>query len=297
MMWIKTYGFDGFRLDAVKHIEVSWLTDLRAALLAQVEATTKQHVYLVGETFTGDRNLIKSFIAPCSQLDGQFDFPLRAQLVQNVIMRQGKMNDLITFMDSNTGFYGTSVMSTFLGNHDVPRSIELALDQPMFGAWDGGKNLAWSGQPSLPTSSNPFQRVAVAYALLMTSPGIPMVYYGDEYGMPGAGDPDNRRFMQWTGYSSDQQWLHDRIAGLAKARAQHVALRRGTRTMLNVGFDTAVYKMEASGDAVFVVLNRGDGSPAADGLPAGDYVDLVTGDAVHAPLTLAPRSALVLVAK
>ena len=32
---------------------------------------------------------------PCTKLDGQFDFPLRAQLVQNVLMRQGKMHDLI----------------------------------------------------------------------------------------------------------------------------------------------------------------------------------------------------------
>jgi glycosidase len=131
----------------------------------------------------------------------------------------------------------------------------------------------------------------------MTSPGVPMIYYGDEYGMPGAGDPDNRRFMQWTGYSSDQQWLRDRIAGLAKTRAQHAAMRRGTRTMLNVGFDTAVYKMDTSGDTVFVALNRGDSPQPSDGLPAGDYVDLVTGDAVQAPLSIAPRSALVLGAK
>jgi glycosidase len=296
LAWAKRIGVDGFRLDAVKHIETSWLTDVRARVDAEV--AWDQRFYMVGETFDGNRDLIKSFVNPGTMLDGQFDFPLRGQVLSTLLRRDGQMSDLTNFLASNDGYYGSgSVMSTFLGNHDVPRSIELALDQPMFGAWDGGKNLAWSGQPSLPTSSNPFQRVAVAYALLMTSPGIPMVYYGDEYGMPGAGDPDNRRFMQWTGYSSDQQWLHDRIAGLAKARAQHVALRRGTRTMLNVGFDTAVYKMEASGDTVFVVLNRGDGSPAADGLPAGDYVDLVTGDAVHAPLTLAPRSALVLAAK
>jgi glycosidase len=33
----------------------------------------------------------------------------------------------------------------------------------------------------------------------MTTKGIPLIYYGDEIGMPGAGDPDNRRFMQWMG--------------------------------------------------------------------------------------------------
>ncbi len=140
------------------------------------------------------------------------------------------MSDLVGFLDSNDGFYGPgSVMSTFLGNHDVPRSIELALDTPMFGAWDGGKNLAWSGQPTLPLTSAPFQRIATAWALVMTMPGLPMMYYGDEIGMAGAGDPDNRRFMQWADYTDDQLWLKKQISALTKIRAAHPATRRGTR--------------------------------------------------------------------
>jgi hypothetical protein len=48
---------------------------------------------------------------------------------------------------------------------------------------------------------------------------------------------------------------------------------------------------------VIVALNRGDFQTAAEGLPAGDYTDLVTGVAVTAPLDIAPRSAMVLVAR
>jgi glycosidase len=228
-------------------------------------------------------------------LDGQFDFPLRGQVLATLLRRDGVMSDLTNFIAGNDGFYGgASVMSTFLGNHDVPRAIELALDQPMFGPWDGGKNLAWFGQPSLPTDVNPFQRLSVAYAFLMTSPGIPMIYYGDEYGMPGAGDPDNRRFMQWSGYTANQQWLHDRIAALAKLRAAHSSTRRGTRTTLGVTTDTWVYRMDAAGDSVVVALNRGDAPADASGLPGGSYIDLVNGGTVTAPATVGPRSALVL---
>src|SRR5262249_32908054 len=89
--WRKTMDFDGMRLDAVKHIEITWLTDLRARLTAEIEPTTKQHVYLVGETFTGDQGLIKSFVNPSTMLDGQFDFPLRANLVSKVLQRQGAL--------------------------------------------------------------------------------------------------------------------------------------------------------------------------------------------------------------
>jgi glycosidase len=205
------------------------------------------------------------------------------------------MSDLAGFLDANDGYYGQgSVMSTFIGNHDVPRAIELALDNPMFGSWDGGKNLAWNNQPSLPSSANPFERLVVAYTLLFTIPGIPMIYYGDEFGMPGAGDPDNRRFMQWSNYTANQTMLRDRIAALAKIRSAHPSLRRGSRQTIGVSGDVFVYKMSTAGDAVIVALNRGDDQELAANLPAGTYTDLVSGVTVTAPVQLDPRSARLL---
>jgi glycosidase len=291
--WAKRIGIDGFRLDAVKHIETSWLTDVRSRI--QAEVAWDQRFYMVGETFDGSRDLIRSYVNPDTMLDGQFDFPLRGQILSNILRRDGQMGDLAGFLQSNDGFYGTgSVMSTFLGNHDVPRAIELAEDSPLFGAWDGGKDRAWVNRPSQPTSRNPYERLTVAYTLLLSLPGIPMLYYGDEVGMAGAGDPDNRRFMQWSSYTANQTFLRDRIAGLAKARAAHASLRRGTRTQLGVSADALVYKMTAPGDTVFVALNRGDAPQPAINLPAGDYKDLVTGEAVHAPAVIPARTGLLL---
>ena len=54
--------------------------------------------------------------------------------------------------------------------------------------------------------------------------------------------------------------------------------------------------MSTPGDTVFVALNRGDAPQSAINLPAGNYTDAVTGEAVHAPLTLPARTGLVLVA-
>jgi glycosidase len=296
LMWIQTYGFDGFRLDAVKQIEPVWLTDLRTALLTKVEATTKQHVYLVGETFTGDQNLIKSFINPCTELDGQFDFPLRAQLVQNVIMRQGVMHDLVAFMDNNTSFYGTSVMSTFLGNHDVPRTIHFGEDTPVWSdVWANGKDRNWSNQPAQPTSANAYQRLALGFVVLWTNRGAPMIYYGDEIGLAGAGDPDNRRMMPWTGYSAAQSTLLAEVQKLGTIRAAHTALRRGDRTTLSYGNDTWVYQMVDGTDKVYVAVNRSDAPVTVSGLPTGTLTDQLSGASVSGPsVSVSARSALVL---
>jgi glycosidase len=280
----------------VKHIETAWLTDFRARLLSDVEATTKQHVYLVGETFTGDRNLIKSFISPCSMLDGQFDFPLRAALDQAVLMRQTNMSDLIAFMDSNTSFYGLSVMSTFVGNHDVPRSIHFADDTPLWtDVWANGKDRNWSNQPSQPTSSNAYERLAVAFAILWTNRGAPMMYYGDEIGLAGAGDPDNRRMMPWTNYSAAQSALLGKVKTMGMLRQAHTALRRGDRTTLSSDNDSWVYQMVDGSDRVYVAINRADAQKTLGGLPGGSLTDGMTGEKLTGPsVTVPPRAARIM---
>jgi glycosidase len=294
-MWAQTSGVDGFRLDAVKHIETSWLLDARARLRAEIE-TGGQRFYLIGETFTSDQGLIKSYVDPATMLDGQFDFPLRAQLVRAVLNRQGAMRDLDGFIGGNDGFYGPgAIMGTFLGNHDLPRAIHLGEDVPQFHEWDTARDRAWQNQPQLPSRPEPFERLGVAFGLIMTLPGIPLIYYGDEIGMPGAGDPDNRRMMPWSGLTSDQTWLRALVTRLVHVRAAHVALRRGSRRTLGASQDGYVFERTGAGDHVYVALNRGDGQVMADGLPAGAYHDEVGGADVTAPLSMPPRSVMVLV--
>jgi glycosidase len=294
--WAKELGVDGYRLDAVKHIEDAWVTDLRARLNAEV--AFDQTFYLVGETFTGDRDLIKYYVDPDTKLDGQFDFPLRANILGTMLRRQGSMADLAGFLASNDTYYGAgAVMSTFIGNHDVPRVIGFAEDSPLWGNdWDNGASRAWSSQPGLPSGASAFQRLEVAYTFLLTSPGVPLIYYGDEIGLPGAGDPDNRRFMPWAGLTAEQIGLRDHITALTAIRRDHPALARGTRTVRGTSADVMTYEMSSAGDDVLVVLNRGDDSESAVGVPPGDYVDLLTGLPMTAPMQVPARGSLVLVA-
>ena len=300
MSWIKDNNVDGFRLDAVKHIEVSWLTDLRTRLTSEIEPTTNQHVYLVGETFTGDRALIKSFIDPCTKLDGQFDFPLRVQLVQNILLRQGKMQDLQGLMDSNNTFYGSGLMSTFLGNHDVPRSIHFAQNSPIWtDPWADGKDKNFgASRPGVVSETEAYERMALGMAVLMTTRGVPLIYYGDEIGLAGAGDPDNRRVMDWNsaGYNAGQKLLLDRQKKLGAIRKAHTALRRGNRSTLSIGDDTWAYKMDDGSDLVYVLLNRSDSAKTVSGLPSTTLNDALLGGTATGPSVSVPaRSARILI--
>lgn len=296
--WIQQTGIDGFRLDAVKHIEDQWLRDLRNRVTAEIEPASGEHFYMVGETFSGDRNAIAYYVNPVAMLDGQFDFPLRAELVASLLTRQRPLTGLKTFMDGYDNAYGAGIMSSFIGNHDVPRSIHFAQDTPLWqNEWDGGKDRAWDGQPSLPAGTSAFERLANAFTLLFTTKGIPLIYYGDEVGLAGAGDPDNRRTMQWSGYSAGQTFLLNHIKKLTSIRANHPALRRGTRQSISATTDTFAYKMTLGGEEVVVAINRGDSPQPIGDLPGGSLHELIRDTTVSGPTVTVPaRSAMVLVA-
>ncbi len=290
---------DGYRLDAIKHVDDSWLLQLRTEVekLAATR-TPRPRMYFVGETYDfGNRDYLKSFVDPATKLDGQFDFPLRLSLLQSVVMRQTPMTALRDLVASNDSFYGpNSLMSPWIGNHDLGRVIHMAEDTPMWGdPYSDGKDRAFNNQPTLPNYRRAFERLANAFAFLMTSPGVPLIYYGDEIGLPGAGDPDNRRFMQWNNLSADQQWLRSRVASLGQLRKNHSALRRGKRTNLSATVDTYAYSMSDGTETLYIAINRGDSDQTVSGLPAQSMQDLLNQSSVSGPNVLVPaRSTRVL---
>jgi glycosidase len=163
--------------------------------------------------------------------------------------------------------------------------------------WADGKDKAWSALPSLPSGSSAFERLANAYTLIFTLRGVPLLYYGDEIGMAGGGDPDNRRPMQWSGLTPAQTGLLAHVKKLTQIRAAHPALRRGTRTSLATTADTLAYKMQHNADSVYVLINRSDGAQTVGGVPNGSWDDLLSGSKVTGPSISVPaRSARVLVA-
>ncbi len=234
---VQEYDFDGFRMDAVKHMVMAFTTGMRARIQQDV-VTTGIPFYMVGETFDGDKNKIAEYVG-ADKLDGQFDFPLYFQVRDILLQHSRALNELADFVAANDPYYtdrwSGAIMSNFLGNHDVQRALTFA----------GGN------------TADAYKRLRMAQTFLMTSPGIPLIYQGDDIGMEGGGDPDNRRMMIFgSALSAEQQATIAHLRKLGTVRENHPALRTGTRTTLIKEGEVWAYRMKKGTDEVLVILNR-----------------------------------------
>jgi glycosidase len=270
LYWAREADIDGFRVDAVKHFLLTATTRLRGKLHDQFE-----HVgplfYLVGETFTGDRGLIESFIGP-NALHAQFDFPIYFTLRSVLADYSGSMRDLEGAAKASDAAFGDAPMSPFLGNHDVARFLSEAAG--MLTSDPQGE--AWSAPPGTPPDDTSYQKLQLALSFVLTSPGVPLIYYGDEIGMPGAADPDNRRFMKWSGYTASEQATLTHVQQLGAARKELHALQRGNRVTMWIDDNLYVFARVAGSDVAVVVINR-QFSPTTVSVPVAPGVPLANG--------------------
>jgi len=260
---VTTYDVDALRIDAAKHMDHVIMRSLSMGLRDDIEAPGGAPFYLVGETFSSDRGLIMDYVAPY-ELDAQFDFPLYFAL-REAFAGGGSLRTLASAVSAGEAAYGDAPMSPFLGNHDVER-MATALTGESGDPWSGWLVDPMAEGGSSVTEWDTINRLSLAFAFLLTQPGVPLLYYGDEIGLHGGGDPDNRRLMQFEpSLSANQRTLLDRVAALGQARAQSLALRRGSRTELWVDDDLFSYSRDAGGSDVAVVLiNRGGSSRTVD---------------------------------
>jgi len=117
------------------------------------------------------------------------------------------------------------------------------------------------------TPQGTLARLKLAFGLIFTVRGIPELYYGDEIGMPGGRDPDNRRDFPggWTedprnaftkiGRTLEQEEIHSYVSALLSVRAQHPALRRGKLWSLASDDATYVFLRDTDEERIVVVFH------------------------------------------
>jgi glycosidase len=106
--------------------------------------------------------------------------------------------------------------------------------------------------------------VELAALLLLTMPGAPCIYYGDEIGMEGEDDPDCRRGFPW---ALPDTWDHALLAtfrSLVALRRAHVATRRGTYRRLAEDRFVYAFAMEHAQEVLFIATNATDAAAAIE---------------------------------
>jgi glycosidase len=251
--WLDATGADGIRHDAVKHIPNTFWRALTERLAEQVAPGRATPLYQIGETF-GSYDLVDSYVRP-GQLDAQFNFLLYDQTMA-ALARGSSLRALADEMDRSLRVFGPlHVMGSVLESHDKPRFLALVEDD--LAGFADDKEPGWSDAPPRVDRTESYRRQALGLAFLLTTPGVPVIYYGGEIGMTGANDPDNRRPMQWDGLAPAQTALRAEVSRLAALRRDLPALRHGTFETLRADDEVWVYRRATPGTEVVVALNAG----------------------------------------
>jgi len=242
LWWAEETGIDGYRLDTFPYVSRRFWSEWHQALHEVYPQMTT-----VGEVFNRDPDVTSFFAGGRPQFDGidsgvttVFDFPLFHAL-RDVIDGGAPIQTIVDVLSRDRLFPHPELLVPFLGNHDVPRLASLPGISPA--------------------------KLNLAFAMLLTMRGIPELYYGDEIGMTGGDDPDNRHdfpggfpgdahnaFLE-SGRTAEQQALFSHVQRLLALRRDQPAIRRGR--LWNIFWNQTAYAFArvSTEERILVIAN------------------------------------------
>ena len=283
--WTTRFGIDGIRMDTARHVPPAYFHD---HFLPAVRAVSP-NLYTVAEVFLeGAASAFRPVLD--AGFDGVFNFPLRRALVDS-FGHGGSVDEVAAVVRDDLGTLGldrTLMLMSLVDNHDVQRWV----DEPGYGVPEAEIR----------------RRYFLALGALFTLPGIPQLYYGDELGLWGGGDPDNRRDLPawaWNPAARGLPHTGQALAGsdLVFARVQRLIALRSQLTALSDGDYLELWRQNggpanvlaflrtAGSSRVVVALNNGAAAagplPMQAHLPDGTVLTERLGDGAPATLTVA----------
>ncbi|MNN10010.1 Neopullulanase [compost metagenome] len=215
--WIEEFDIDGWRLDVANEIDHKFWRQFRNTV-----RSVKEDLYIVAEVWNDAMPWLQG-----DQFDAVMNYPFTEAVIDFVAKRKIGALSFANEVISHLELYPENVnevLFNLLGSHDTARILTECKD-------DKG-------------------RLKLAFLLLLTYPGSPSIYYGDEVGLTGDGEDFAfyRKCMEWDPEKQDQDLLSF-MKRLIKVRKTYGAFTNNARFGL----------LEASNDSGLLVFTRGEG--------------------------------------
>lgn len=241
--WAETSGLDAYRIDTFPYVPRKFWQDWHTSL-----RKIYPRLSTIGEIFHPDPTVTSFYAGGRKGWDGidtglttPFDFPTFFA-VREVLLHDAPAGKLANVLRQDSLYPHPEYLVPFFANHDTVR---------------------FAGEPGATPSKE-----KLAFGLVLTLRGIPEIYYGDEIGMAGGGDPDNRHDFPggWTedrqnaftaeGRTKEQQEIFQYVRTLLAQRKDHSALRGGSLTHLFADQTGYVFLREAEEEKLLVGFNK-----------------------------------------
>ena len=244
--WLKL-GASGWRLDVADELPDAFIKAMRA----RIKVSDPESV-LIGEVWEDASNKIsygerRQYFAG-DELDGTMNYPLRSILLDyiNYTISAGEAGNRFMSLAENYPRENFYAALNLIGSHDRERVMTMM-------AAEKDKQSAVS-------------KVKVLSALQYALPGVPCIYYGDEAGLTGNADPENRSAFPWGEENQDLEY-HYRMLGLIYD--EHPVLKNGSFKMFSgdaedPGDDILMFLRADKNECILVVANRSYGDADVD---------------------------------
>jgi glycosidase len=243
--WAESGGVDGFRIDTFPYVPRAFWAYYHAGLFSHYP-----NFFTVGEVYNSDPTVTSYWAGGQTGFDGidthlttPFDFPMNSA-IREVVAHGASAKKIVDVLRQDRLYPHPELLVTFIGNHDMKRFLTDA---------NGSR-----------------EKLKLAFSFLATLRGIPQLYYGDEIGMTGGDDPDNRHDFPG-GFPGDQhnaftpggrtleeQEIFAHVQSLLKLRQEHPALRRGVQKHVVVADKYYAFTREGEGERLLIVFHNGD---------------------------------------